>query len=79
MCSLFHANPRAEAMAVRDGRVAAVGWGDDILKLKGRVTQVIDLDGHFVMPGFNDAHLHLGNAGFRRLTADLCQGSDRVP
>ncbi len=69
--SSFHANPRAEAIAIQDGRVAAVGRGDDILKMKGPATEVIDLDGHFVMPGFNDAHMHLVDAGFRRLTVEL--------
>ena len=69
--SSFHAIQRAEAIAVRDGRVAAVGRSVDILKLKGSATEVIDLGGHFVMPGFNDAHLHLANAGFRRLTVEL--------
>lgn len=69
--SSFHAIERAEAMAVRDGRVQAVGRGDLIVKLKGPSTEVIDLGGHFVMPGFNDAHMHLANAGFQRLTVDL--------
>ncbi len=50
---------RAQAMAVRDGRIVAVGTNDDIRKLKGAHTQVVDLGGHFVMPGFNDAHVHL--------------------
>ena len=58
-------------MAVRDGRVEAVGRNDEIVKLKGPSTEVIDLGGHFVMPGFNDAHVHLANAGFQRLTVDL--------
>ena len=69
--SSFHAIPRAEAVAVRDGRVEAVGRNDEILKLKGPSTEVINLGGHFVMPGFNDAHVHLANAGFQRLTVDL--------
>ena len=69
--SSFHAVERAEAMAVRDGRVEAVGRNDEIIKLKGPSTEVIDLGGHFVMPGFNDAHVHLANAGFQRLTVDL--------
>jgi predicted amidohydrolase YtcJ len=69
--SSFHANPRAEALAVRDGRIAAVGRDDEIVKLKGSATTVIDLGGHFVMPGFNDAHVHLANAGFQRMTVEL--------
>ena len=69
--SSFHAVQRAEAMAVHDGRVEAVGRNDEIAKLKGPSTEVINLGGHFVMPGFNDAHVHLANAGFQRLTVDL--------
>lgn len=69
--SSFHAIQRAEALAVRDGRVEAVGRNDEIVKLKGPSTEVINLGGHFVMPGFNDAHVHLANAGFQRLAVDL--------
>jgi predicted amidohydrolase YtcJ len=69
--SSFHAMQRVEAMAVRADRVQAVGTENEILKLKGPQTQVINLGGHFVMPGFNDAHLHLASAGLRRLTVNL--------
>jgi predicted amidohydrolase YtcJ len=62
---------REEAIAVRSDRIQAVGKNVDILKLKGPQTQVIDLGGHFVMPGFNDAHLHLADAGMQRLSVDL--------
>ena len=65
-------NPaRAQAMAVRDGRIIAVGSNDDIRKLKQSHTEVIDLGGHFVMPGFNDAHLHLAAGGREYLQVDL--------
>lgn len=63
--------PRAQAMAVRDGRVAAVGSDAEISKLKGKRTQVVDLHGRFVMPGFNDAHTHLASAGFGKMNVDL--------
>src|SRR2546425_1178021 len=69
--SSFHAMQRVEALAIRGDRVQAAGTESEILKLKGPQTQVINLGGHFVMPGFNDAHLHLASAGFRRLTVDL--------
>ena len=62
---------RAQAMAARDGRILAIGSNDVILKLKGPSTQVIDLGGHFVMPGFNDAHLHLAGGGRQLLEVDL--------
>ena len=49
----------------------AIGSNDEIQKFKGPKTQVIDLGGHFVMPGFNDAHVHLGSGGFEKLNVDL--------
>jgi len=69
--SALAAGRRAEAIAVRGDRILAVGDTNDILKLKGPGTQVIDLGGHFVMPGFNDAHLHLASAGFEKLSLNL--------
>jgi predicted amidohydrolase YtcJ len=62
---------REEAIAVRGDRIQAVGNKVDIEKLKGPQTQVIDLGGHFVMPGFNDAHVHLADAGLQKLNVDL--------
>lgn len=62
---------RAQAMAVRGGRIVAIGSNGDIRKLKGDHTQVIDLGGHFVMPGFNDAHLHLAYGGRQELEVEL--------
>ena len=62
---------RAEAMALRGDRIQAVGKAVDIQKLKGPQTQVVDLSGHFVMPGFNDAHLHLADGGFTKLSVDM--------
>jgi predicted amidohydrolase YtcJ len=62
---------RAEAMAVRGDRIQAIGKAVDIQKLKGPQTQVVDLGGHFVMPGFNDAHLHLADGGFTKLSVDM--------
>ncbi len=69
--SSFHEIKRVQAIAVRGDRIAAAGTNDEILKLKGPQTEVINLDGHFVVPGFNDAHLHLASAGFERLTVNL--------
>jgi len=47
-----------EAIAIRDGRVAAVGSTVDIRKLAGAATRVIDLQGRTVIPGLIDSHLH---------------------
>lgn len=67
----FNSILRQEAIAVRGDRILAVGKTADLQKFKGAQTQVIDLDGHFVMPGFNDAHLHLDDAGTTKLSVDL--------
>jgi predicted amidohydrolase YtcJ len=67
----FGAGKRAEALAVRGDRILAVGARDEIMKLKGPQTQIIDLQGHFVMPGFNDAHMHLASAGLEKMNVDL--------
>ena len=69
--SSFHAVQRAEAMAVRGDRLVAVGSQPEVMKLKGPQTRVVDLHGHFAMPGFNDAHMHLTEAGRKKLTVDL--------
>ncbi len=61
----------AEAMAVSGDKVIAVGTQSQVMKFKGPRTTVFDLRGNFVMPGFNDAHLHLTEAGFKKLTVDL--------
>src|SRR5581483_8221909 len=69
--SSFHEVERVQAVAITGERITAIGKADDVLKLKGPKTQVIDLGGHFVMPGFNDAHLHLAEAGFEKLNVNL--------
>ncbi len=66
---------RAMAIAVRGGRIIAVASNPievrEVLALRGPHTEVIDLGGHFVMPGFNDAHLHLAGGGLAKLRVDL--------
>jgi predicted amidohydrolase YtcJ len=62
---------RMSALAIRQGLIEAVGDDAAILKLKGATTQLIDLGGSFCMPGINDAHTHLGEAGKIKLSVDL--------
>lgn len=52
--------PRASAIAIDDGRIVAVGDDAAILKLATQATERIDLAGRRVVPGINDAHVHLG-------------------
>jgi predicted amidohydrolase YtcJ len=63
------------ALATFAGRVLALGDDPTVLALKAPNTQLIDLHGAFVMPGFNDAHTHTESAGLQRLSLDL----DHVP
>ncbi len=53
----------AQALAVRDGRIAAVGPTAEIRALAGQQTRVIDLEGRTVIPGLIDSHIHAIRAG----------------
>jgi hypothetical protein len=55
-------NPRAEALAIKDGKIIAVSTKADVLKLKGDSTKMIDLDGKTLVPGFLDGHSHFINS-----------------
>ena len=65
------AKPRVEAIACRREQIVATGTTAEIRKLIDSKTRVIDLRGGFAMPGFNDAHLHLGSAAQAKLTVNL--------
>lgn len=60
--------PRAQALAVRDGRLVMVGSAADALKHRGPATRVVDLQGRLVVPGFSDAHWHLNSTDQADLT-----------
>jgi predicted amidohydrolase YtcJ len=55
--------PEAEAVAVADGRIVAVGTDSEISKWIGPKTKQIDARGKSVFPGFNDAHVHFSSGG----------------
>ena len=55
-------NPTALAVAVKDGKIVAVGNKEDVLKLKGDSTRMIDLGGKTLVPGFIDGHSHFINS-----------------
>lgn len=64
-------NPSAEAVAIKDGKIFAVGSTNEIEKYVGDFTQVIDLKGKFAMPGFNDSHAHFLGIGNSKQILDL--------
>ena len=55
-------NPTVQAVAIKDGKFIVVGSNNSALKLRGPNTRVIDLKGNFVVPGFNDNHVHFASA-----------------
>ncbi|WP_053846175.1 amidohydrolase [Streptomyces sp. NRRL B-24085] len=68
------ARSTATAVAVREGRIAAVGH-DEVHELIGPRTEVVDLAGKSLLPGFQDAHVHPQGAG---LELGLCHLADTV-
>ncbi|HTN74610.1 MAG TPA: amidohydrolase, partial [Pirellulaceae bacterium] len=61
--TLDAASPEVTALAVRDGRVSAIGTDETVLALQSPSTTVINLDRTRVIPGLNDSHLHLIRGG----------------
>lgn len=55
--------PRAQALAIRDSKIAAVGSNEEIARYIGKQTKVLDLHGAYVTPGFIEGHGHLLQTG----------------
>ena len=64
--------PQAEAIAVRGGRIVAVGYRDEVMKMKRAKTRLVDLGGMTLVPGSVDPHGHVSNTWH---TGDLGQSS----
>ncbi len=62
------ARPRAELIAISDDSIFFVGGNDEVARLTGKSTKIIDCAGKTIIPGFNDAHLHLFSL-IRKLTS----------
>ena len=67
---------RAEAVAVANGKILAVGKRSDVMKLKGPQTQLVDLKGQTLVPGFVDAHGHVVIGGLQAISANLLAPPD---
>jgi predicted amidohydrolase YtcJ len=68
--------PRAEAVAVKDGRILGVGSLDELKAFMGPAVRGIDLAGCTMVPGFVDAHGHVVVGGFQALSANLLPAPD---
>src|SRR5437588_11842581 len=73
--TLDKARPAAEAVAVYGTRIVAVGANEEIKRMVGARTRVVDAHGALVMPGFNDAHVHFIDGGFHLSSVSLRDAS----
>ncbi len=71
-------HPTAEAVAIRNGKIVAVGQKSDVLKLQGEKTKLIDLGGKTLLPGFVDGHGHVFNCGLQAVSANLLPPPDHT-
>jgi hypothetical protein len=69
--TLSSKQPKAEAVAVQNGRIVAVGSNEEIREYVGKNTKVIDAGGKTVVPGFIDCHVHMTGFGRSLQTIDL--------
>jgi hypothetical protein len=67
---------RAEAIAVADGKILAVGSRADVMRTRGPQTRMIDLKGRTMVPGFIDPHGHMVVGGLQALSANLLAPPD---
>jgi predicted amidohydrolase YtcJ len=68
--------PRAEAVAVKDGKIVAVGSLSEIMTLQDEKTEIFDLAGRAMLPGFVDSHGHAVMGGLQALSANLLAAPD---
>ncbi len=68
--------PSAEALAIKDGKILAVGKEVDVLQLRGETTSLIDLGGKTLVPGFVDGHAHFLGFGSQAVGANLLAPPD---
>ena len=69
--------PNVQAVAIKGDRILAVGSNDEIARYIQEKTRVINLEGKFGCPGFNDAHVHFVRGGMRMGDVDL-KGVDSI-
>lgn len=69
--TLDPAQPWAEALAIADGELIAVGSEEQVLRWRGPDTEVVDLEGQLVLPGFHDSHVHPVTGGIELGQCDL--------
>jgi len=74
--TMSDATMRAEAVAIKDGRILAVGAEDMVMAHHREGTEVIDLEGRAIVPGFVDSHGHVFMGGLQALSANMLAPPD---
>lgn len=74
--TMDESNPRVEAVAVKNGRLLAVGMADEVMRLKSNDTKMVDLGGRTMLPGFIDSHGHVIGGGLQALAANILAPPD---
>jgi predicted amidohydrolase YtcJ len=74
--TMSDAAPRAQAIAIKDGKILAVGTIAEVEKFKSADTQSIDLAGKALLPGFIDGHGHAFTTGIQAASANLLPAPD---
>ena len=69
--TMDRAGSRAEALAVEDGKIAAVGTSEEMARMVGEATRVVRLNGRAITPGFIDPHNHFSMTTFEPVSCDL--------
>ena len=65
--------PWAEALAIRSGKILAVGAARELEKYRGTATKVLDAKGYLVLPGFTDSHIHFLDGSLSLLRVNLAE------
>lgn len=68
--------PEVEAVAIKAGKIIAIGYRDEVMKFKGARTKLVDLEGKVMLPGFIDPHGHVFNTGIQAVSANLLPAPD---
>ncbi len=65
----------AEAAAIRNGEIVAVGTDDDVAPYVGAATRLVELQGRMAMPGIHDSHIHPLEGAYQQVNCDLSSGT----
>ena len=68
--------PWAQSLAIRKGKIVAVGTDEEVGRLRGIGTKFIDAGGKLVLPGLTDCHIHFIDGGFSLKRANLEDAKD---